>query len=263
MTYEENATLRGQFTEIQRMRDEAKAEVERLTKKIGWSGPQGSFGLAGENDELRAQLASIKQIVDEADPKFFEENALGNNWYERLVEASRKGAAPEEKAYCSICGEHMTWARGGFVCVNCPAPKRCPNCSSDNVDCYDINTLNSGCWKCLSCGLKWDDHGKVEQIDPNACANEANPEKCPFDKSGICPTPENANCWPEKPAAVLSFRQRGGTEFSVDKLEVVPQDEENEITHEESQIFNDGTIETLRIHKKRPGSNDKNGGTRP
>ena len=41
------------------------------------------------------------------------------------------------------------------------AAVRCPNCNSDNVDCYDINTLDSGCWKCLSCGLKWDTHGKA------------------------------------------------------------------------------------------------------
>jgi len=47
------------------------------------------------------------------------------------------------------------------------AAVRCPNCSSDNVDCYDINTLDSGCWKCLSCHFKWDDPPKAA---PNVSA---------------------------------------------------------------------------------------------
>ena len=65
-------------------------------------------------EELRAQLASIKQIVDEADPKFFEENALGNNWYERLVEASRKGAAPPTDNESGLRRENAT-LRGQFT----------------------------------------------------------------------------------------------------------------------------------------------------
>jgi hypothetical protein len=47
-----------------------EAEVARLMKenvglkaKIGWSGPQGSFGLCGENEELMAEIARLKQAL--------------------------------------------------------------------------------------------------------------------------------------------------------------------------------------------------------
>jgi hypothetical protein len=84
--------------------DDLEAEVERLTAELAEMTRSNEHAddclenVRAEREytvkQLRAQLADIKQIVDEADPTFFEENALGNNWYERLVEASRKGAAP-------------------------------------------------------------------------------------------------------------------------------------------------------------------------
>lgn len=35
--------------------------------------------------------------------------------------------------------------------------RACPKCKSVTIECYDIQTLDHGNWKCNSCGHKWDD----------------------------------------------------------------------------------------------------------
>jgi ribosomal protein L37AE/L43A len=78
-------------------------------------------------------------------------NARGGNREAQVAEGGRSQ---------NLYGSPRSASEEGGMWDGKAAP-RCPNCSSDNVDCYDINTLNSGCWKCLSCGFKWDDAPKV------------------------------------------------------------------------------------------------------
>jgi len=78
---------------------ECAAEIHRNVEQI--------IKLRNEAMELRAQLALIEKIVAEADPKFFEENALGNNWYERLVEAAPP-AAPVPLGYGALTNPLVT-----------------------------------------------------------------------------------------------------------------------------------------------------------
>ena len=49
---------------------------------------------------LQDLINEIKQIVDEADSTAFEENALANNWYERLVAKVSNAARPIMEYHC-------------------------------------------------------------------------------------------------------------------------------------------------------------------